>query len=79
MTKDIVDLHFFAIVRGVDGTLWELVGRQGPLAREKLAEGEDTLIEAALELGVKNSLKMESQGGHLDMQFSLVSLGPLFD
>ncbi|CAG8383581.1 unnamed protein product [Penicillium salamii] len=78
--EDSVDLHFVAFVRGVDGTLWELDGRRkGPLARGMLNEGEDSLSEAALDLGVRRFLKLEAQGGNPDLRFSLVSLGPLFD
>ncbi|KAJ5101546.1 Ubiquitin carboxyl-terminal hydrolase isozyme L3 [Penicillium alfredii] len=78
--EDSVDLHFVAFVRGLDGTLWELDGRRkGPLARGKLAESDDALSEAALELGVRRFLRTESQGGNPDLRFSLVSLGPVFD
>ncbi|KAJ5902795.1 Ubiquitin carboxyl-terminal hydrolase isozyme L3 [Penicillium taxi] len=80
--EDRVDLHFVAFVKGDDGTLWELDGRRkGPLARGVLADDQDALSEAALDLGIRRFLKTEagSESQSSDLRFSLVSLGPLFD
>ncbi|KAI0009992.1 ubiquitin carboxyl-terminal hydrolase [Xylariaceae sp. FL0662B] len=75
--QDDVDLHYVCFVKaGEDGTLWELDGRRkGPIARGRLADGEDVLSDKALLWG---PLKFLERGGS-DMRFSCVALAGALD
>jgi ubiquitin carboxyl-terminal hydrolase L3 len=77
---DAIDLHYVCFVKSSAGNLWELDGsRTGPLNRGKLADDEDVLSEAALDLGVRSFLKREAVAGGGELRFSLVALSPSLD
>ena len=79
MAEDPLDLHFVAYVKGKDGHLWELEGgggRNGPLDRGLLGEGDDALSETALDLGVRSLLRAEREAGEKDLRFSCLALAP---
>lgn len=68
--------HFVALVKGLDGNLWELEGaRKGPLNRGSLGEDEDALSERALELGIRRLIGIQRKAGG-DLPFSCIALAP---
>lgn len=68
--------HFVALVKGLDGNLWELEGsRKGPLNRESLEENEDALSERALKLGIRRLVDIQRMAGG-DLPFSCIALAP---
>ncbi|KAL8836465.1 MAG: hypothetical protein Q9170_002898 [Blastenia crenularia] len=68
--------HFVALVKGLDGNLWELEGaRKGPLNRGSLEENEDALSERALELGIRRLVDIQRRAGG-DFPFSCIALAP---
>ncbi|KAL8894458.1 MAG: hypothetical protein Q9192_004302 [Flavoplaca navasiana] len=68
--------HFVALVKGLDGNLWELEGsRKGPLNRGSLGENEDALSERALELGIRRLVDIQRRAGG-DLPFSCIALAP---
>lgn len=74
---DDIDLHYVAFVPS-NGHLWELDGaRKGPIDLGVLDEGDDALSEKALDLGPRQFMKREAEGG--EMRFSLVALAPSLD
>ncbi|PPQ85969.1 hypothetical protein CVT25_001668 [Psilocybe cyanescens] len=68
--------HFVAFVKAKDGHLYELEGaRKGPLDRGVLAENEDVLSEAALNMGLGRLMDIEREKGG-DLRFSCLALAP---
>lgn len=68
--------HFVALVKGLDGHLWELEGsRKGPLDRGSLGKDEDALSERALELGIRRLVDIQRKAGG-DLPFSCIALAP---
>lgn len=68
--------HFVALVKGLDGHLWELEGsRKGPLDRGSLEENEDAFSERALELGIRRLVDIQRKAGG-DLPFSCIALAP---
>lgn len=60
--------HFVAFVKA-EGKLWELEGsRKGPLERGSLADDEDVLSLRALEMGLKQIMKLERDAGGGDLR-----------
>lgn len=69
--------HFVAFVKADDGHLWELEGsRKGPLDLGPLADGDDALSPAALELGLVRIINLERDAGRPDLRFSCIALAP---
>ncbi|KAK3319378.1 ubiquitin carboxyl-terminal hydrolase [Apodospora peruviana] len=69
--------HFVAFVKTDDGKLWELEGgRNGPIVRGELGEGEDVLSQRALGMGLRRIIELEKgdgpDGG--DLRFSCLAL-----
>ena len=68
--------HFVALVKGLDGNLWELQGsRKGPLNRGPLGEDEDAFSERALDLGIRRLIDIQRKAGG-DLPFSCIALAP---
>ena len=69
--------HFVAFVVQ-DGKLWELEGgREGPICRGVVGEGEDVLSERAVGMGIGRVIEMEKESGGGDLRFSCIALaGP---
>lgn len=68
--------HFVALVKGLNGNLWELEGsRKGPLNRGSLGEDEDAFSERALELGIRRLIDIQRKAGG-DLPFSCIALAP---
>ncbi len=68
--------HFVALVKGLDGNLWELEGsRKGPLNRGLLGEDEDAFSERALDLGIRRLIDIQRKAGG-GLPFSCIALAP---
>lgn len=66
--------HFVSFVK-TGGKLWELEGgREGPLDRGGLGEGEDVLSPRALDMGLERIIKMNADGGGENLRFSCIAL-----
>ncbi|KAK0729897.1 ubiquitin carboxyl-terminal hydrolase [Lasiosphaeris hirsuta] len=66
--------HFVSFVKS-GGKLWELEGsRKGPLERGSLAHDEDVLSPRALDMGIKRIIKLNTDGGGENLQFSCIAL-----